>query len=73
MQKVGKVSKLLKYILPALIVLVIVILALYEPALSKDQKNVIKLYGYPSQFVITYLPRWGDMKKDAIVVEKGTS
>ncbi|MBW6442056.1 hypothetical protein K0B04_04115 [Patescibacteria group bacterium] len=51
-------KKVLKILIPALIVvLAIYFLLFHETSLSQDQKNTIKLFGYPSQFVITYLPR----------------
>ena len=58
--------KVLKFLIPALIISILVGVLFYEPALSKDQKTILELYDYPKQFVITYLPR-GDADNPQLV------
>jgi hypothetical protein len=62
-----KVSGLVKILIPALILLfVLYFIFLKDPLLSEDQENTIKLFGYPSQFTITYVPR-GDADNPELV------
>jgi len=64
MKKVFKISKIL---IPALILFLILIFIVFsKPSLSEDQKNTVKIFGYPSQFIITYLPR-GDVDNPQLV------
>jgi hypothetical protein len=58
-----------KYLVPALIVLLLGVVLLYEPGLSKDQKETLKIFDYPSQFTITYIPR-GNADKPQLVREE---
>jgi len=64
MKKVFKISKIL---IPALILFLILFFIVFsKPSLSEDQKNTVKIFGYPSQFIITYLPR-GDVDNPQLV------
>lgn len=48
-------------ILPIILFIILSIFFLSpKPVLSSDQKQAIELFGYPAQFVITYLPRGSD-------------
>lgn len=67
MHSMKKVFKIAKILIPALILFFILIFILFpKPSLSEDQKNTVKIFGYPSQFVITYLPR-GDVDNPQLV------
>jgi hypothetical protein len=62
-----KVLSLSKILIPAVILLfVLYFLFLRDLLLSEDQKNTVKLFGYPSQFTITYIPR-GDADNPQLV------
>ena len=51
-------KKIIGVLIPAFILLLVgYYLFLDSTSLSKDQKNTIDIFGYPSQFLITYLPR----------------
>lgn len=67
MGSLKKVLNITKILIPALVVIFTVYyIFIRDPLLSEDQKNTIKLFGYPSQFVITYLPR-GDADNPQLV------
>ncbi|MFC1711904.1 hypothetical protein ACFLZ1_04985 [Patescibacteria group bacterium] len=62
-----KLKKLLLFVgLAAFLFLIVVGFLLKKDLLSPDQKEIIKLFGPPSQFVITHLPR-GDADNPKLV------
>ena len=63
--KLLSLAKKIKYVFLALLILALFTFALFffilkQPELSEEQEKLIDLWGYPDQFVITYLPR-GDI------------
>ena len=66
MKLLKKKISLLLIIFLALGAIITVIYFSPEPKLSKAQKETIELFGYPNQFVVTYMPS-GDEKSSTLV------